>query len=90
MAADRRAVRVEFGGGGEAGGEGVEDVSVDPEQMKLAELMVEKINAKVDALLRPLDREIQIMQWKPEYAAIVWEAVAGKAMKKAKDASNAS
>lgn len=43
--------------------------------LEKAMAMVQKINAKVDRLLEPLQREMRIMKWPAEYQAILWEAV---------------
>lgn len=37
--------------------------------------VTQQIAAKVDRLLEPLEREMQIMKWEPEFRAILWEAV---------------
>ena len=47
----------------------------DSDQMEKAIALVTKINEKVDDLLKPLELEIKIMQWAPEFQAIIWEAV---------------
>lgn len=56
-----------------------------PEELARAQAIVAKIDAKVTELLEPLAREIRIMKWEPEYAAIMWEAVAMKALRRAKE-----
>jgi hypothetical protein len=43
--------------------------------LEAAMAITRKIGAKVDKLLAPLALEMEIMEWKPEYRAIVWEAV---------------
>ena len=57
-----------------------------PEDIAKAQAVAVKIEAKVTALLEPLAREVRIMGWPPEYAAIMWEAVAMKAMARAQEA----
>ena len=47
----------------------------EAEHLAKAMAMVQKINRKVDALLEPLQREMRVMKWNPEYQAILWEAV---------------
>ena len=37
--------------------------------------MVRKINAKVDALLRPFEHELSIMGYTPAMQAVMWHAV---------------
>lgn len=43
--------------------------------LEQAMAMVRQISSKVDRLLEPLQREMRIMKWEPEYQAILWEAV---------------
>lgn len=57
-----------------------------PEHLAKAKRIVAQIEAKIAGAIGPLEREMQIMQWAPEYRAIVWEAVARKAMEKALEA----
>ena len=42
--------------------------------------MAKTINDKVDTLLAPLDNEMRLMRWKPEFQTIMWEAVQHAAM----------
>lgn len=42
------------------------------------ETVARQIQAKIDAATEPLEREMRIMKWAPEYRAIVWEALARK------------
>ena len=46
-------------------------------------VLAKKVQAKVEATLMPLEREMAIMKWEPEYRRIIWEAVARHAMNKA-------
>lgn len=51
---------------------------IDPleeEHLVIAIAMAQKIQNKVNILLEPLQREMRIMKWNPEYQAILWEAV---------------
>jgi hypothetical protein len=56
-------------------------MSVAPEEV------ARKIEAKIDRLLEPLVIEMRIMKWKPEYQAIIWEAIAHKALRRSIDAA---
>lgn len=56
-----------------------------PEQIAKAEKVVAQIKDKVDAALAPIALEMKIMEWRPEYRRIVWEAVMHEAMKRARD-----
>lgn len=47
----------------------------EAEHLARAMAMVQKISRKIDTLLEPLQREMRINKWKPEYQAILWEAV---------------
>lgn len=55
------------------------------EEQQARDLSV-KILAKAEETLRPLAREMRIMQWPPAYRAILWNAIARKAMKLAVEA----
>jgi hypothetical protein len=45
-----------------------------------------KINDKAETLLAPLVIEMRIMKWKPEFQAIMWEAVMLAAKQRMEDA----
>ena len=45
-----------------------------------AEALAEKIKAKVIDALDPIATEMKIMKWRPEFQAIMWEAVMMEAM----------
>jgi hypothetical protein len=47
-----------------------------------------KIETKVEILLAPMETEMRIMQWAPEYRAIMWEAIGRKALERAKAAAS--
>lgn len=51
--------------------------TTDPDVVHLekAMAMTRKISTKVDRLLEPLEREMKVMKWAPEFRAILWEAV---------------
>lgn len=56
--------------------------------LEAAIAMTRKITAKAQTELEPLAREMRIMKWKPEFQAIMWEAVmleARSRMEKARD-----
>ncbi len=55
-----------------------------------AEDVARKIEDKITRLLAPLEIEMRISKWKPEYRAIVWEAVSHRAMQRALEAEKAS
>lgn len=46
--------------------------------------LAKKITAKAEAALHPLVREMTVMNWPPEFRAIMWETVAELAAKHAK------
>jgi hypothetical protein len=52
-----------------------------------AQGLAHKISGKVNDALSPLALEMELMSWKPEYRAIVWEAVAMEALKRLKAVS---
>jgi hypothetical protein len=54
--------------------------------LEAAMAMTRKIRAKVDQLLEPLAREMRIMEWAPEYQAIMWEAVMLEATQRMEEA----
>lgn len=43
-----------------------------------------KLERKVDDLLAPLETEMRIMRWAPEYRVIMWEALGHRALERAK------
>lgn len=47
-----------------------------------AKALAEKIQKRADEALRPLAREMLVMQWPAEYRAIMWQAVAEEAMRR--------
>jgi hypothetical protein len=46
-----------------------------------------KVQGKVDDLISPLQIEMDIMKWKPEFRVIIWEALAHKAISLAREAT---
>jgi hypothetical protein len=53
--------------------------------MAKAVAMTKKIEAKANALLAPLDLEMKMMGWKPEFQSIMWNAVMLAVQKRLKD-----
>lgn len=51
--------------------------------MKQAQALADKITTKAEDALASLDREMTIMEWQPEYRAIMWETVAAVAAQRA-------
>lgn len=43
--------------------------------LSLAITTTQKLIAKAQRALDPLDREMRVMKWNPEYQVIMWEAV---------------
>lgn len=35
-----------------------------------------KVQEKIESATAPLEREMRVMKWRPEYQVIVWEALA--------------
>jgi hypothetical protein len=60
-----------------------------PDELASALKLVAKIEAKIADLFRPLELEMRIMKWAPEYQAIIWEAVANRAAERARKAAEA-
>ena len=58
------------------------------DHMAQAVALTAKIEQKVTDLLAPLEREMQIMKWAPEFRAILWEAVAMRALQKMNGTGN--
>lgn len=59
-----------------AGRGGVQGVSKeDDDHMAKAVAMTARLQRKAEDLLAPLDTEIRMMQWKPEFQSIMWNAV---------------
>ena len=52
------------------------DAMKDYEHERKAIALAEKITTKAEAALDGLNREMKIMQWSPEFRAIMWDAVA--------------
>lgn len=50
--------------------------------LESAKALAAKIERKAEDTLRTLEREMEVMQWPQEYRAIMWHAVAVKAMSK--------
>lgn len=50
------------------------------EYLAKAEAVAAKIKTRAAELLAPLEREMRIMKWRPEYCAIMWEVVAREAL----------
>ncbi|HEY2132216.1 MAG TPA: hypothetical protein VGH36_04465 [Acetobacteraceae bacterium] len=57
-----------------------------PAEIAKAQATVALIQRKVDKLLLPLAREMQIMRWAPDYREILWVAVMLEAQKRAAEA----
>lgn len=55
--------------------------------MAKAKAVAAKIESKVAELLAPMEVEMRIMEWKPEFRAIMWEAIGFKALARAKEAA---
>jgi hypothetical protein len=49
-----------------------------------AAALAAKLERKVDDLLAPLETEMRIMRWAPDFRVIMWEAVGHKALERAK------
>ena len=50
--------------------------AADPvRHLEAAMAMSRRINRKADDLLAPLDLEMRVMKWRPEFRSIMWEAV---------------
>ena len=61
--------------------------SPDPvAHLEAAMAMTRKITAKARTELEPLTREMRIMKWKPEFQAIMWEAVMLEAKQRMEEA----
>jgi hypothetical protein len=54
--------------------------------MKTAEEVTRLIENRIDTLVQSLQTEMRIKKWRPEFQAIVWEALAHKALALAKTA----
>lgn len=54
-----------------------------------AKAIADKIAAKVDAALDPLQRQMDIMKWPHEFRSIMWNAVAHHALLNADEADKA-
>ena len=50
-------------------------MAVSPEELALAQDTANKIVARANALLVPLEREMTVMRWGADYRAIMWETV---------------
>ena len=59
-----------------------------PEEMQKAIDLSKRIERKVHNLLEPLDLEIRIMKWRPEYRSLMWESVWREAMRRGVEATN--
>lgn len=46
------------------------------DQMQKAKAVAAKITQRAEDALSGLDREMAIMKWRPEFCAIMWDAVA--------------
>jgi hypothetical protein len=55
-------------------------------QMEKAKAVAAKIAQKAEDALSGLDREMAIMKWRPEFQAIMWEAVVEAAARRAQAA----
>lgn len=58
-----------------------------PEEIAKAKALAARIEAKVADLLAPMDLEMRIMEWKPEFRVIMWEAIGRKALERARKAA---
>lgn len=61
--------------------------SKTPEELAAALELAGKIEMKAVELLRPLEIEMRLMKWRPEFRAIMWEAIGRKALSRAKEAA---
>jgi hypothetical protein len=52
------------------------------DQIDKAQALADKIKKKAEDALNGLEREMAIMQWRPEFKAIMWGAVAEIAFKR--------
>lgn len=52
-------------------------------ELTKAQETVTKIMSMVVDLLMPMERQMMVMQWAPEFRAIMWEAVAREAIARA-------
>lgn len=59
-------------------------------RMAKALSVAQQIEKRVAVTLAPLEREMGLMQWRPEFRVIMWEAVANAALKYAEEASRES
>ncbi len=57
--------------------------------MEKAQALAAKITDKAQGALAGLDREMAIMKWPAEFQAIMWDAVADLAARRAADARHA-
>ncbi|WP_044558697.1 hypothetical protein [Azospirillum sp. B4] len=55
----------------------------NPSDLDAATAIAARIEAKAVALLAPLEREMALMSWRPEFKAIMWAAVAIEAQRRA-------
>ncbi len=62
--------------------------SLSESDLKQAKRVTLQIIRKVDDLLSPLEHEMRIMQWAPEFQAIMWEAVMRGAKRRCEDANH--
>ena len=50
-------------------------MAVTPQDLAAVQDTVVKIIVRAKALLAPLEHEMKVMAWAPEYRAIMWESV---------------
>lgn len=55
-------------------------------QTAKAVAVAQQIEKRVAVTLAPLEREMGLMQWRPEFRVIMWEAVANMALSFAEEA----
>jgi hypothetical protein len=53
-------------------------------ELAKVEELAAKLVRKVDELLAPLETEMRIMRWAPDFRVIMWEAVGHKALERAR------
>lgn len=63
-------------------------MSADAEHMARALVVAERVSARATEALGELDREMKLMKWPAEFRAIMWEAVADLASRRANEARN--